>query len=68
MSSKVQRSADIALPAADWLGHFEENGVRVSPERDGIRVSLGMFNTAIDIDRLIDVIRRRGLGRPSVAA
>jgi len=58
----------IALPAADWLGHFEENGVRVSPERDGIRVSLGMFNTATDIDRLIDVIRRRGLGRPSVAA
>lgn len=58
----------IALPAADWLGHFEENGVRVSPERDGIRISLGMFNTATDIDRLIDVIRRRGLGRPSVAA
>lgn len=58
----------IALPAADWLGHFEENGVRVSPERDGIRVSLGMFNTATDIDRLIEVIRRRGLGRPSVAA
>jgi selenocysteine lyase/cysteine desulfurase len=58
----------VALPASDWHGHFEENGVRVSPERDGIRVSLGMFNTADDIDRLIDVIRRRGLGRRSVAA
>jgi selenocysteine lyase/cysteine desulfurase len=58
----------IGLPASDWLSHFEENGVRVSPERDGIRVSLGMFNTATDIDRLVDVIRRRGLGRPSVAA
>lgn len=58
----------IALPASDWLGHFEENGVRVSPERDGIRVSLGMFNTATDIDRLIEIIRRRGLGRPSAAA
>ncbi|MEH2484446.1 aminotransferase class V-fold PLP-dependent enzyme [Bradyrhizobium sp. AZCC 2230] len=58
----------IALPASDWLGHFEDNGVRVSPERDGIRVSLGMFNTADDIDRLIDVIRRRGLGRRSAAA
>ena len=58
----------IALPASDWLGHFEENGVRVSPERDGIRISLGMFNTADDIDRLIDVIRRRGLGRRSAAA
>lgn len=58
----------ISLPASEWLGHFEENGVRVSPERDGIRVSLGMFNTADDIDRLIDVIRRRGLGRRSAAA
>ncbi|MBR0951328.1 aminotransferase class V-fold PLP-dependent enzyme [Bradyrhizobium canariense] len=58
----------IALPASDWLGHFEDNGVRVSPERDGIRVSLGMFNTADDIDRLVDVIRRRGLGRRSAAA
>lgn len=58
----------IALPASEWLGHFEENGVRVSPERDGIRVSLGMFNAADDIDRLIDVIRRRGLGRRSAAA
>jgi selenocysteine lyase/cysteine desulfurase len=58
----------IALPASDWLGHFEANGVRVSPERDGIRVSLGMFNTATDIDRLIDVVRKRRLGRPSVAA
>ncbi|RZN05452.1 aminotransferase [Bradyrhizobium genosp. SA-3] len=58
----------IALPPSNWLGHFEENDVRVSPERDGIRISLGMFNTANDIDRLIDVIRRRGLGRPSAAA
>jgi selenocysteine lyase/cysteine desulfurase len=54
----------IALPAAEWLGHFEENDVRVSPERDGIRVSFGMFNTFADVDRLIDVIRRRGV-KPS---
>lgn len=58
----------IGLPASDWLGHFEESGVRVSPERDGIRISFGMFNTADDVDRLIDVIRRRGLGRRSAAA
>ncbi|WP_082907836.1 aminotransferase class V-fold PLP-dependent enzyme [Bradyrhizobium neotropicale] len=49
----------IALPAADWLGYFEENGVRVSPERDGIRVSFGMFNTLGDVDRLVDLISRR---------
>ncbi|MGL9622796.1 aminotransferase class V-fold PLP-dependent enzyme [Bradyrhizobium sp. U531] len=57
----------IALPAAEWLGHFEENGIRVSPERDGIRVSFGMFNDFDDVDRLIDVVRRRGV-RPSKAA
>jgi selenocysteine lyase/cysteine desulfurase len=49
----------IALPAADSLDYFTQNGIRVSPERDGIRVSLGMFNTAADIDRLIDAIRAR---------
>jgi selenocysteine lyase/cysteine desulfurase len=49
----------IALAAADWLDYFTQNGIRVSPERDGIRVSLGMFNTTADIDRLIEVIRTR---------
>ena len=58
----------IALPAAEWLGYFEENDVRVSPERDGIRVSFGMFNTFADVDRLIDLIRRRGVKPSSRAA
>ncbi|WP_082905559.1 aminotransferase class V-fold PLP-dependent enzyme [Bradyrhizobium centrolobii] len=58
----------IALPAADWLGYFEENGVRVSPERDGIRVSFGMFNTFADVDRLVELIRRRGVKTSSRAA
>jgi selenocysteine lyase/cysteine desulfurase len=58
----------IALPAAEWLGHFEQNGVRVSPERDGIRVSFGMFNTFADVDLLIELIRRRGVKTPSRAA
>lgn len=49
----------VDLPAAEWLGHFEENGVRVSPERDGVRVSFGMFNTLTDVDRLVQLIRRR---------
>ncbi|UGY29829.1 aminotransferase class V-fold PLP-dependent enzyme [Bradyrhizobium septentrionale] len=49
----------IALPAAEWLDYFTQNGIRVSPERDGIRVSLGMFNTTEDIDRLIEAIRAR---------
>ncbi|KJC46382.1 aminotransferase [Bradyrhizobium sp. LTSP885] len=54
----------IALPAADWLDYFTQNGIRVSPERDGIRVSLGMFNTTADIDRLIEAIRARNV--PSI--
>ena len=58
----------IGLPAADWLGYFEQNGVRVSPERDGIRVSFGMFNTIDDVDRLVELIRRRGLKTSSKAA
>jgi selenocysteine lyase/cysteine desulfurase len=49
----------IALPAADWLDCFTQSGIRVSPERDGIRVSLGMFNTTADIDRLVEAIRAR---------
>ncbi|KYG20996.1 aminotransferase [Bradyrhizobium sp. AT1] len=57
----------IALPASEWLGHFEENGIRVSPERDGIRVSFGMFNDFADVDRLIDIIKRRGV-KPSFRA
>jgi selenocysteine lyase/cysteine desulfurase len=39
----------------------------VSPERDGIRVSFGMFNTFADIDRLLEVIKRRGV-KPSFRA
>jgi selenocysteine lyase/cysteine desulfurase len=56
----------IALPAAEWLDYFTQNGIRVSPERDGIRVSLGMFNTKADIDRLIEAIRARNA--PSIQA
>jgi len=56
----------VALPAADWLEYFTQNGIRVSPERDGIRVSLGMFNTTTDIDRLIEAIRARNT--PSIQA
>ena len=58
----------IALPAAEWLGHFEQNGIRVSPERDGICVSFGMFNIFADVDHLIDIIKRRGVKPSSRAA
>lgn len=49
----------LALDAAQWVPYLEAENVRVSPERDGIRVSLAMFNTAEEIDRLADILRRR---------
>lgn len=39
-----------ALPAEDWIDYFASKDVRISPERDGVRISLGMFNTAADIE------------------
>jgi cysteine desulfurase / selenocysteine lyase len=47
----------LALPVQKWADHFARNQVRVSPERGGIRISFGMFNTFEDIDRLVEVIR-----------
>jgi selenocysteine lyase/cysteine desulfurase len=49
----------LGLPADDWLPYFASNNVRVSPERDGIRVSFAMFNTTGEIDRLVDLIQSR---------
>ncbi|TIL77206.1 MAG: aminotransferase class V-fold PLP-dependent enzyme, partial [Mesorhizobium sp.] len=59
-----------ALPADEWIDYFASKEVRVSPERNGIRISLAMFNTASDIDRVLDVIKERGntAGRSSKAA
>ncbi|VVD61516.1 aminotransferase class V-fold PLP-dependent enzyme [Pandoraea cepalis] len=48
----------LALPAAAWTEYFAENGVRVSPERDGIRISFGIFNTSEDVDAVVEIIRR----------
>lgn len=48
----------LALPVDKWSDFFARNQVRVSPERGGIRISFGMFNTLEDIDRLADLIRK----------
>jgi selenocysteine lyase/cysteine desulfurase len=50
------------LPGPAWLDHFAAEQVRISPERDGVRVSFGMFNTADDVDRFAAVVAR-GLER-----
>lgn len=48
------------LPANQWLDYFSQNQVRVSPEREGIRISFGVFNTLGDVDQLASIIRRHG--------
>jgi cysteine desulfurase / selenocysteine lyase len=49
----------MALPVAEWLDYLAANRVRVSPERDGIRVSFGLFNTLEDVERLAGILRAR---------
>ncbi len=49
----------LALPAGEWLPYFTEEKVRVSPERDGIRVSFALFNSSDDVDRLAEIISHR---------
>ncbi|MER8950959.1 aminotransferase class V-fold PLP-dependent enzyme [Mesorhizobium sp. M0809] len=59
-----------ALPAEEWIDFFASKDVRVSPERDGVRISLGMFNTEADIDRFLLVVKERNAsaGRTTTAA
>jgi selenocysteine lyase/cysteine desulfurase len=47
------------LPGAGWTDYLSGEHVRISPERDGIRVSFGIFNTVEDIERFASVIGRR---------
>ena len=44
------------LPAEPWVGFLARQGVRVSPERDGVRVSFGLFNTPDDVDRVARIL------------
>lgn len=46
------------LPPAQWISYLASENVRVSPERDGVRISFGMFNTADEIDRLAAILER----------
>ena len=48
------------LPGEEWPEYFDSNNVRISPERDGIRISFALFNTTAEVDQLVEIIRRRG--------
>lgn len=58
------------LPVDEWLDYLTSRQVRVSPERDGIRVSFGLFNIAEDVDRFVRILAERGSlpARASAAA
>ncbi|PWC22757.1 aminotransferase [Brenneria roseae subsp. roseae] len=46
------------LDADKWFPYFTENKVRVSPERDGIRVSFAMFNDENDVDSFSAIVEK----------
>jgi selenocysteine lyase/cysteine desulfurase len=48
------------LPAEAWADYLAGRNVRVSPERDGIRMSFGLFNTIEDVDQLARILAERG--------
>ena len=47
------------LPVAASMDYLSHQGVRVSPERGGVRVSFGLFNSLEDVDRVAAIIARR---------
>jgi cysteine desulfurase / selenocysteine lyase len=47
------------VPTDEWLQYFADNNVRASPERDGVRISFGLFNSVEDVARLMDLITRK---------
>ena len=47
------------LPVGEWAEYFACHDVRISPERDGIRVSFGVFNTADDVAKFAEIVASR---------
>ncbi len=48
----------IRLDADKWVPYFTKHNVRVSPERDGVRISFALFNTAEDVDAFAEVLAK----------
>lgn len=44
------------LPTSEWTDYFTQNQVRISPERGGVRISFGIFNTPEDVDQVLSLI------------
>ena len=52
----------LALPVAEWVNYLTQNQVRVSPERGGVRISFGIFNTLEDVDQVVGLLAA-GMGK-----
>ncbi|MFE7034491.1 aminotransferase class V-fold PLP-dependent enzyme [Streptomyces sp. NPDC057621] len=63
-AERERRSHIYVLELTDpgWPEYFAAENVRLSPVRDGIRVSFGLYNTADDVERFSDILQR-GLAR-----
>ena len=57
--SKRAHIYTLDLPADEWLPYFEQCKVRVSPERDGVRISFAVFNTVKEVDQVARIISQR---------
>jgi selenocysteine lyase/cysteine desulfurase len=44
------------IPTTEWTDYFSQNQVRISPERGGVRISFGIFNTLEDVDQVLGLI------------
>jgi cysteine desulfurase / selenocysteine lyase len=47
------------LPGEEWPAYLASEEVRISPERQGVRVSFALFNTVEDVERFAAIVRRR---------
>ena len=56
----------LQLPVNEWVDYFTQNQVRISPERGGVRISFGMFNTREDVDQVLALISAR-MGKTDAA-
>ena len=55
----------IGLDANEWIPYFESKNIRVSPERDGVRISFSMFNTEDDVQQLVTAIEQKIKAQPN---
>lgn len=48
----------LKLPVSSWVKYLSDHTVRVSPERGGVRISFGIFNNRLDVEKVVEIIKR----------